>query len=299
MIGNIEFECAVLDDESRVISERAFSRAIGAKRGGSHWQRRKHDPNGANLPVFLSANNLRTFITMDLAAALSEPTVYLTENGQYANGIKAELIPKILDVWLKARDAGKLTEPQQRFAKVAEILMRALAATGLVALIDEATGIQETRTRDYLAKFLARYVQAEIRQYLPTFPVSFFKHLCRLKGVPFREDMKLPRYFGHFVNDLIYDRLAPGIRAELQKNNPQREDGRRAKKNFQFLTKGLGEPRLLYHIGRLEGIAEDFADGEYEAFHDKVDEKFKKYPAVPLYDQLVDENGNFIVAEKP
>jgi len=27
--------------------------------------------------------------------------------------------------------------------------------------------------------------------------------LCRLKKIEFREDMKLPRYFGHYVNDLV------------------------------------------------------------------------------------------------
>jgi hypothetical protein len=297
-IGNIEFECAVLDDDSRVLSERAFSRAIGAKRGGSHWQRRKQNPDGANLPVFLSANNLRPFVTKELSAALSDPTIYQTEKGQYANGIKAELIPKILDVWLKARDEGQLTKPQERFAKLAEILMRGLAATGIVALIDEATGIQEVRASNYLAKFLEKYVQAEIRQYIPTFPTSFFRQLCRLNNVPFREDMKLPRYFGHFVNDLVYARLAPGVLAELQKHNAPQENGRRRRKNFQYLTRSLGEPKLLYHIGRLEGIAEDFPDGQYEAFREKVDQKFRKYVPLPLFAEQIDSEGNFISEKK-
>ena len=113
-----------INKATRVISERAFSRAIGSKRGGSHWVRRRQNPTGANLPVFLSANNLKGFISIELAAALSEPVSYQTENGQYANGIKAELIPQILYVWLKARDADKLTERQKPFAKIAEILIR-------------------------------------------------------------------------------------------------------------------------------------------------------------------------------
>jgi hypothetical protein len=297
--GFIEFECAVLDDNddinkaTRVISERAFARAIGAKRGGSHWQRRKKNA-GANLPVFLSASNLSPFITMDLASALSEPISYIMERGGLAHGIKAELIPKMLDVWLKARDAGKLTKKQTNFANIADILMRGLAATGIVALIDEATGIQEIRASDYLAKFLARYVQAELRAYLSAFPVSFFKHLCRLRNRPFREDMKLPRYFGHIVNDLVYARLAPGALADLKKKNPTKEDGRRKHKNFQYLTENLGDPKLAYHLGRLEGIAEDFADGEYEAFHAKVDQKFRKYAPVPLLKDFIDSDGNYL-----
>lgn len=47
------------------------------------------NPNGANLPVFLSATNLSPLISIDLAAAPSEPIIYLTKTGQRPNGIQA------------------------------------------------------------------------------------------------------------------------------------------------------------------------------------------------------------------
>ncbi len=186
MIGNVEFECAVLEDETRLISQRAFARAVGAKRGGSHWVRAKQaDWDGAKLPVFLSANNLRPFIDSDLAAALSEPTIYRTEHGKEAFGIEATLVPQILDVWLKARDAGKLVKSQARFAELAEILMRGLAATGIVALIDEATGYQAERERDALAKILEAFVSKELRKWVRTFPPEYYEGLCRLWKIPY------------------------------------------------------------------------------------------------------------------
>lgn len=294
----IEFECAVLDDSddidkaSRVISERAFSRAIGAKRGGSHWLRRRQNPNGANLPVFLSANNLRPFISMDLAAALSEPLIYQTANGTNAYGIKAELIPRILEVWLKARDDGKLTKPQERFATVAEILIRGLAVTGIIALIDEATGVQELRSKDALIRFLEAYVAKEWRTYMRAFPLSFFMELCRLKNIPFRSDMKLPRYFGHYVNDLVWDRLAPGLKTELQKRNPIQETGRRLRRHHQWLTENIGHPKLLHHLGILEGLARSNSDGEYDKFHAQVDKVLPSYKKAPLLAYARDQNDN-------
>jgi putative intracellular protease/amidase len=42
-------------------------------------------------------------------------------------------------------------------------------------------------------------------------PGDYFKHLCRLIGVELRPDMKLPQYFGHLTNDLIWKRIAPGL----------------------------------------------------------------------------------------
>lgn len=280
-IGAVEFECAVLDDDghTRVISERAFSRAIGAKRGGSHWLRQKEDPTGAKLPVFLSAHNLKPFISMDLASALSDPIVYVTANGAKGFGIRAQMIPQILDVWLKARDADKLTGPQERFAKMADALMRGLAATGIVALIDEATGFQNDRPSDDLAKILEAYVTKELRRWIPTFPVSFFRQLCRLRGVAFRDDMKLPRYFGHYVNDLVWSRLAPGVLTELRRLNPASGDeGRRKHKHFQRLSLDVGNPHLLHHLGMLEGIALQYKEGEYDVFRAHVDRILPKWP---------------------
>jgi len=70
-IGEVELDCAVLEDGTRVLSERAVHRAFGSKRGGSHWKRMKENEGGANLPSFLSAKNLEPFISDELVACPS------------------------------------------------------------------------------------------------------------------------------------------------------------------------------------------------------------------------------------
>jgi hypothetical protein len=144
--------CAVLPGEVRVVSERGFTKGIGGKRGGSHWKRLKE--GGAKLPVFLSANNLKSFISPELTAALSSPIKYRIREGGTAHGIEASLIPDICEVFLKARDAGELTDHQKKFAAVAELMMRGLAKTGIIALVDEATGFQHYRTKTALIEVL-------------------------------------------------------------------------------------------------------------------------------------------------
>jgi len=287
-VGNRVFECAVLADERRVLSERAFSRGIGAKRGGSHWQRKRSEPHSAYLPVFLSANNLKPFISMDLATALSEPILYQTTTGQRAHGIEAHRIPQVLDVWLKARAAGALTEPQKKFAEIAEILMRSFAQTAIVALIDEATGFQDYRAKNALARILEAYIAKELRPWIPTFPASFFKQMCRLKGIPFREDFKFPPYFGHVINDVVYKRLAPGVLKELQSRNPVEENGRRRHKQHQLLTENVGIPKLLHHLGRVEGIAEAFEVGAYDSFRERLEHVMRRYEPVDSLFELDD-----------
>ena len=77
---------------------------------------------------------------------------YVTPQGGLAHGVPAEAIPSICKVWLSARDAGALYEKQMHIAKAADIIMRGLAEVGIIAFVDEATGYQDVRARDALAR---------------------------------------------------------------------------------------------------------------------------------------------------
>ena len=88
---------------------------------------------------------------------------FKTERGQVGFGYSAELLPKVCDVYLRARDAGVLAANQQHIAKQADILMRALAHVGIMALVDEATGYQYDRARDALARILEKFIAKELQ----------------------------------------------------------------------------------------------------------------------------------------
>lgn len=119
-VAGTKIACAVLDDGTRVLSERAVTKIMGGKRGGSHWLRKQA---GADLPVFLSANNLKPFISKELELALTAPIPYVPKTGGgAANGMRAEFLPRICDVWLTARAAGVLTKSQSHIAAQAEII---------------------------------------------------------------------------------------------------------------------------------------------------------------------------------
>jgi hypothetical protein len=49
--------------------------------------------------------------------------------------------------------------------------------------------------------------------------------------------------------DLIYDRIAPGLLKELEAKNPVDEKGRRKGKHHQPLTEEIGIPKLAEHFG--------------------------------------------------
>ena len=48
---------------------------------------------------------------------------------------------------------------------------------GIIALVDEATGYQDVRARDALAKILEEYIAKELRKWVRTFPPDFYKEM--------------------------------------------------------------------------------------------------------------------------
>lgn len=273
-LGELEIECAVLEDGRRVISERAMTRAFGGRRGGSHWQRLKK--GGANLPVYLSATNYSPFISNDLALALSSPIKYKTLNGTIANGLDATLLPKVCNVLLSARDVDALHKSQFSLAAQADIIMRGLAEVGIVALIDEATGFQRERAHDALSKILEAFIAKELQPWVKTFPDEFYEELFRLRGLDYPTDtVKRPQYFGHLTNDIVYKRLAPAVLDELKRTTPKTPKGRPKDHLHRRLTPDLGHPKLREHMASV--ITAMKLSNDYDDFRAKLDRLHPRY----------------------
>ena len=250
MIGDLILPCAVLSDGTRVLSERGVTKALGLKRGGYLYERRKKNPGGAYLPVYLSAKNLKPFINDDLAVALNNPIVYPPlHGGKPAYGLKAEVFPQICEVWLKARDAGVLTDKQILIAEMADIMIRGLARVGIIALIDEATGYQYDRERYDLERLLAVYLSEERLKWAKTFPDEFYRQIYRLKSWSYPGGSGKTPYVGRLTNELVYKKLPQGVLDELRKLNPVVPiKKRRQWCHHQFLSVDIGQPDLKAHL---------------------------------------------------
>lgn len=276
-IGDLILSCSVLPDGTRLISQAALGSAFGPATGG--WQARKRMTNedSGDLPLFLVADSLQPFISEDLRTLVSTPTKYRDpRGGPPRNGYEATAIPKLCEVWLKARDAGALTKNQEPVAKRAEILMRALASTGIIALVDEATGYQEDRAKDALSKILEEFIAKELQVWVSTFTSEFYQELFRLRGLEYSPtSVKRPQYFGYLTNEIVYKRLAPGVLEELKKVTPKDEKGRPSARYFQSLTSNKGYPKLKEHLGKV--VAYMQLSDDYGDFIKKLDKFLPKY----------------------
>lgn len=267
---NYKIDSAVLDnaDRTRVLSQTEVVKALGRSQGGS--KRGK-----AKLPRWISANNLTPYISVDLRKAILEPIIYKTSNGSTAHGIEATKLVDICAVWIDLEKSGDIHESQKETARRAHILLRALAKTSIIALIDEATGylFAKERAKDTLQRFLKKALQEEAVKWVKTFQDEFFEMIFKMKGWTWGSTTKKPGVVGHYINDLVYSRISPSLVSELRNLNPK-IDGNRKKKHHQHLTRDFGHPILKDHLAGI--IALGRASGyDWNIFKKMVD---KAYP---------------------
>ncbi len=282
-IGDLVLPCAVLPDGTRVLSQGGITTAFGPVTGG--WQARKRaaEDDGGALPTFLVASSLQEFIPDSLRSLISSPIKYRDPRGGPVRiGLDASLLPQVCEVWLRARDGKALTKIQVPVADRADILMRGLAHTGIIALVDEVTGYQRDRAKDALAKILEAFIERELQPWVPTFPADFYEELFRLRGLNYQTaSVSRPQYFGVLTNDIVYKRLAPGVLEELKRVTPKTETGRLKHKLFQRLTTNRGYPKLREHLGAVVAIMK--LSGDWHDFKAKLD---RLYPRQDIPTQL-------------
>jgi len=250
-IGDIRIPCAVLEDGRRVVSENGIMTALGSISGASKRLKKGAEKDGALLPIFLAPARLKEFINNELVDGPLKPITYKDKTRREV-GYPADALPVVCDVWLKAREAGRLQKQQLQKAQNAEILMRGLAHVGIVALVDEATGYQAERDRDALHRILSAYLSNERLKWAKRFPDEFYKQVYRLKKWQWPNQGKRTPLIGKITNTIVYEKLPPGVLDELRTRNPTKEGtGKRKWKHHQFLSEDIGQPDLRDHLMQL------------------------------------------------
>lgn len=259
IIGNIKIPCYVLNNQKRVLVQREVASAIGLL-----------GTSGVGLKRFSKGKLIDSFLTNEFREILKNPIKFkIPKKSGFAYGYEAKILTELCDCVLEARKSGKLLQIQEHIANQCELLMRAFAKVGIIALIDEATGFQEDRTKNALATLLEAFIAKELQPWVRTFPLDFYKELYRLRKIDFDPTPIMPQYFGNLTNNIIYKRLAPGILEELKKITPRDDKGRPAVRYFQSLTPNQGYLKLREHISSVVTLMKVSLD--YEDFIENLD----------------------------
>jgi len=237
-IGGLELACYVLDDKAhtRVFSQRGMLEAIGLTNRGGELQR------------FIETSGISTHLLPESLHDLENPLSFRPPGGgRLAFGFGVTLLIDLCNAILEARYRWPLPRHYRETEIRAETIVKAVAKTGIIALVDEATGYDEKRT-ETLQNILTAYLRSELAVWSKRFPDEFYEEIYRLRGWPWRgRGFNPPGVVAHYTKDLIYARLAPDILKELETRNPIVGSSRRHK-HHQLLTDEVGYPALETHL---------------------------------------------------
>jgi hypothetical protein len=247
-IGNLEIPCYVLEDKKRVLVQTGLIKALGMSPGTGS----RSIAGGDRLAKFVGGKAIKPFIPNKITEMINNPIKFKMPIGGIAYGYEATILADICDAVLEARKQGFLQKQQLHIAAQSEILMRGFAQVGIIALVDEATGYQVVRDREILQAILDKYIRDEWAKWTKRFPDEFYKEMFRLRNISYPPiSMHRPKYVGHWTNDIVYTRLAPGVLKALREKNPRQPSGERKRKHHQYLTEDLGIPELQTHLSNI------------------------------------------------
>lgn len=267
-IGDIEIPCYVLPDETRVLALRGLHTALGVSHGGGQGGMRK-------IAALMERIEKKGIEINNLSVRANSPIRFIPPHGgNPAIGYEATLLPDICSAILKAYQADALDARLHNLAHRAEILQHGFATVGIIALVDEATGFQEVRAKDALQAYLEKFLRKELAAWVQRFPLEFFSELYRLKKWPWNGSSRRPGVVSHYIRDLVYERLGPGVVEELERRNPSDGKGRRKAKHHQWLTDDIGHPALAQHMHALIGFMR--AEDDWDQFRARFNRAFPK-----------------------
>ena len=254
-VGDSEFHCYVLDNGKRVLSQREVVRALTGLIKG-------------DLGRYLESQNLKPFLDNKVIASQSIQFAIPT-NPVTAIGYEATLLLDICDAYLRARDENALATNQLHLAKQAEIITRACAKVGIIALIDEATGYQAFRKKQELQLKLQAFISEDMQEWAKMFPDEFWFELARLEGIRYSARSR-PLRWGKYVMAFVYDAVDKDVGKKLRKMNP---DPHYRKNHHQWL-KEFGRHKVhdqIQKVVTIMNLCDDMGD-----FRQKFDRVFKK-----------------------
>jgi hypothetical protein len=251
-VGDAEIPCYVLRNGVRVFN----LKGVVASLIGTSW-----GPLGEYLQVKALHPYLPEDFIPDRKGAI--PALFKFDTGsegigKYALGVNVEKFMDLCGAYSAAlqdhasgQSEVRLTERQMEIAIRANLFLRVSAKTGIIALVDEATGYQFDRSIDALQLELKLFREDEMRKWEKTFPDQLwveFGRLTKWKGTLHQR----PKYWGKLVMELVYGYLDPDVAKWLKKNTPQLIGGQ----NYhRWITEQYGLKMLMEHLWTVVGMA--------------------------------------------
>jgi len=201
IIGDIHLLCYVLNNGKRVISQRSLVYILTSK-------------HNTELTRYFRESNLSAYFDL---SHINEQTVEFMISGspRKAIGYEAALLIEICRAYLRARDDNAIVKRQTLIVKKANAIVRSCAKTGIIDLIDKATGYQKVNEEHTLRSALKACIADKIQEWKKMFPDDFWSELARLENIDDVPGNRLTRW-GNYITAFVYDAVDDDFANELR-----------------------------------------------------------------------------------
>jgi len=183
IIGDLAIPCYVLEDETRVSTQRGMISSLNMARGSAGSR-----GGGDRLKEFVAGKAITPFISREIRAVIVTPVRFRPPTGGVAYGYPATLLADLCDAAMDARSTGVLRRQQLHIATRCELLVRGFGPRAFpyafyqkIFRLNRWPGPDGMKrpsvighyTSDSVYERLAPGVLEELRERNPTLPVGY------------------------------------------------------------------------------------------------------------------------------
>ena len=233
--GEMGCEAVVLDDGSRGYLRRQMAEMIG-----------QHIHNRSSRFTQICAD----FAPKSLSLLEKSDSQILMPHGGVAQFFPAGVVPDIASGVIAAALEGRLHKSRLGMVAPCLKILHALASTGEVALIDEATGYQYHRAPDALQELIGKLLRQSGSSWERRFQPDYYRAIYRLFGWRYQGHVQNPPHvLGQITLRWVYAQvLPPELLDEIRNRKGLSE------KHHQWLSE-RGLERLTQQIHSVTAIA--------------------------------------------
>ena len=156
------------------------------------------------------AGFLREIAPNSLSLLNKQEATILLPSGQKAQFFPSGIIADVASAVVNAAIDGTLHKARRGIVPNCMKIMRALATTGEVALIDEATGYQHHRAPDALQELISKLLRQSCASWERRFQPDYYRAIYRLFGWKYQgHDQSPPHVVGQITLRWVYGQVLP------------------------------------------------------------------------------------------
>ncbi len=213
-LGALEFPCFLLENGQRILSKNGVQKAMGYDGKSENW-----------LFEFLMHINRLTVVDPALLESLGKTIIFEIKKShetQLQTGLDPKLFVEACKTIVKANEDGFLYLSEQKFARNADTVLKAIGDDKIEDMIDFACGFERFKQnhKDALARWMT-VNEMEYGIWVKSFPDRFFETIFALQSWKW-EDLNLQKeMIAEYFADTIFSRVEPELLEVLLTSKPK------------------------------------------------------------------------------